>query len=598
MPEKNSVTSRIQKKLLNPAHRGCCMEIKWKPSGGQVFWFVVAAVMFVNVFHPFLWGPDEPREAEIARQIYFNGNFVTPHFCSLPFVEKPPLYYDLVAGMFFLTGGPSAEAARFVSACLGLLMLAGVYALGARLFGKRCAAVSVLLLIGMPQFYRASHWILLDIGVGAFCTLALGCFTLYVCKEGEGGGRRLLTAFYLSLAAAFLTKSLIGVLSVGAVIGAFILIRRRWRLIGEFLFSPSIFCFLVPVLLWVWLFYRDGGIYYLHEHFVNNTVGRFLHKDLTLPGSPVLFSDVGNSSPWYFYLNRLPSMLGLSALLLPFAVGAAWSNGGVGGGTPSPAKKAPRRKKVLAFLFRDSGEAGAGEKDCFLILLLWLLLPPVLLSFSAIKEVTYVLPSQAAAALLIGVWLDRRVAREGEWAGAGILLGAVLCSCAIAPFSWTGYWIAMGLVLAAGAVRLLLSLHRRAPEKVLFAVLALVICGVVIGNTPQQIRRTRQNRKCFIELAGAVWQEVGPRRLAILGGDETLRGSIPFYGNRDVVAIPGEEKMMEAMRKDPELCVLIPKRRYKHAGNDQRFREALRGKRAHPLEFPRLVDSFILFLPR
>ncbi len=569
----------------------------WKPSEGKLFRLTVVIVMMVNVFHPFLWGPDEPREAEIARQVYRSGNFVTPQFCSLPFVEKPPLYYDLVAGMFFLTGGPSPEAARFVSACLGLLMLAAVYGLANRLFGKRCAVISVLLLLGMPQFYRAAHWILLDIGLGAFCTLALALFTFYVCRGKRPG---LFPAFYLTLAAAFLTKGVIGIFCIAAVAGTYILIRRRWKLIGEFLLTPSILFFLLPVLLWVLLLYREGGIYYLHEHFINNTVGRFLHKDLTLPGSPILFADVGNDSPWYFYLNRLPSMLGAATLLLPFSLAAAWFHCGFGRIPLLPGGEAPRWKRWLFFLFRDSGGTRPEEREYSLLLLLWLLLPPVLLSFSAIKEVTYVILSYAAAALLIGAWLDRRLpASAAAWTlpAAGILLGAVLCSTVLARFTLAGYWVGMGVVLAAGAGWCLWGFVRRAPVKVVVAVLSLIICGVLIGNTPQLMRRTRQNRKCFLEFSAAVGQEVGERRLAILGGDETLRGSIPFYGDRDVVALAQADILLKAMQRDPELCVLMPKQHWNFVKGEPQFIKILRRKRIHSPDFPRLMDTFYLILP-
>ena len=52
----------------------------------------IAVAMMVNVSHSYLWGPDEPREAEIARETLVKRNFVTPHLDGLPFLEKPPLY--------------------------------------------------------------------------------------------------------------------------------------------------------------------------------------------------------------------------------------------------------------------------------------------------------------------------------------------------------------------------------------------------------------------------------------------------------------------------------------------------------------------------
>ena len=61
------------------------------------------------------WTPDEPREAEISREMWLAPS-VVPSLNDAAFVEKPPLYYWTVASVFALVGGQSAVAARAVSA--------------------------------------------------------------------------------------------------------------------------------------------------------------------------------------------------------------------------------------------------------------------------------------------------------------------------------------------------------------------------------------------------------------------------------------------------------------------------------------------------
>ena len=39
-----------------------------------------------------LWTPDEPREAEISREMWLAPS-VVPTLNGRPFIEKPPLYY-------------------------------------------------------------------------------------------------------------------------------------------------------------------------------------------------------------------------------------------------------------------------------------------------------------------------------------------------------------------------------------------------------------------------------------------------------------------------------------------------------------------------
>ena len=108
-----------------------------------------------------------------------------------------------------------------------------------------------------------------------------------------------------------------GVFHIGLIIGVFILIRRRWELLKRMLSPLPMLMFLIPVGVWIYLFYREGGVYFLHEHFINNTIGRFFHIQLKMKGSLIALSDIGNDSPWYFYLERTPVMFAFSMAFLP-----------------------------------------------------------------------------------------------------------------------------------------------------------------------------------------------------------------------------------------------------------------------------------------
>ena len=127
--------------------------------------------------------------------------------------------------------------------------------------------------------------------------------------------------FFFFAGAAFLTKGVVTSVYIGIVILPWMLLCRKgfpFRLNWTMLF------FAVPVGVWLVLFYREGGVYYLHEHFINNIFGRFFHVDLTLPGSPVTISDVGNSSPVTFYFERMPNMFGAVFVLVPLILGTAY----------------------------------------------------------------------------------------------------------------------------------------------------------------------------------------------------------------------------------------------------------------------------------
>ncbi len=78
---------------------------------------IILLAMCSDVHHNFLWGPDEPRDAEISREVLLGNHWVVTRLCNLPFLEKPPLYYDLTALVFKATGIIAPWSARLVPLC-------------------------------------------------------------------------------------------------------------------------------------------------------------------------------------------------------------------------------------------------------------------------------------------------------------------------------------------------------------------------------------------------------------------------------------------------------------------------------------------------
>ncbi len=61
-----------------------------------------------------LWSPDEPRYAEVAREVYETGSFLVLHQSAAPYADKPPLFFWL-AGLFGAVSGWSELALRLPS---------------------------------------------------------------------------------------------------------------------------------------------------------------------------------------------------------------------------------------------------------------------------------------------------------------------------------------------------------------------------------------------------------------------------------------------------------------------------------------------------
>src|SRR5262245_25739746 len=106
-----------------------------------------AILLFTGLGRADLFNPDEPREAEMAREMLVSGDHVVPRLNGEPFLEKPPLFYWLVVTAYRAAGGPSEAAARVVPAIAGLLCLLMTWILARRILGETTALLAALILL-------------------------------------------------------------------------------------------------------------------------------------------------------------------------------------------------------------------------------------------------------------------------------------------------------------------------------------------------------------------------------------------------------------------------------------------------------------------
>lgn len=77
-------------------------------------------LMMVNLDNVDLSGPDEPRYAEVAREMVERNDYLVLHFNGKKYSDKPPLYFWLIAAFSRLSGGVNEVAARMPSALAGV----------------------------------------------------------------------------------------------------------------------------------------------------------------------------------------------------------------------------------------------------------------------------------------------------------------------------------------------------------------------------------------------------------------------------------------------------------------------------------------------
>jgi len=89
----------------------------------QVGLLVVFTILlyFTNLGQWDLWNPDEPRYAEVAREMVVNGDWVLMHYNGNVYPDKPPLFFWLVGLSSFFFQGFTSFSVRLPAAFFGPL---------------------------------------------------------------------------------------------------------------------------------------------------------------------------------------------------------------------------------------------------------------------------------------------------------------------------------------------------------------------------------------------------------------------------------------------------------------------------------------------
>jgi 4-amino-4-deoxy-L-arabinose transferase-like glycosyltransferase len=162
--------------------------------------------------------------AEIAREWLRAGGALPLTLSGVPYVDKPPLLYALLAAAF-AAAGPGETAARLVSALAALAAVAATAWLGARLAGPRTGFVAGLALLGSVGFFAYGRYVRPDALFVA--ALALG-FALALSGVADGRPARVaagLAAFGL----AALAKDPLGALAPPVTLGVALALAGRAR---------------------------------------------------------------------------------------------------------------------------------------------------------------------------------------------------------------------------------------------------------------------------------------------------------------------------------------------------------------------------------
>lgn len=235
-----------------------------------------------------LWVQDEARYGEVVREMLAGGNWLVPQLNGMPYPDKPPLYFWIVAGLGGLIG-QGELAFRLVSTLSTLLAGLGVYRLGNAMLGRQggyWAAMlfgSALLTLIVGQIVRMD---MLLAATTAFAWFSLQRFTVEPC-------RRWLLGFWVLCALSLAIKGPIALLFTLVPGMVWMLVMRGFSGMAALRPLLGLLAIIGMVLAWVAAVILDGQGEYLstiwHEQLVGRAVNSWSHKE-----------------PVYFYVLLLP----------------------------------------------------------------------------------------------------------------------------------------------------------------------------------------------------------------------------------------------------------------------------------------------------
>ncbi|HEV2178184.1 MAG TPA: phospholipid carrier-dependent glycosyltransferase [Terriglobia bacterium] len=261
---------------------------------------VAACLFFVGLGRLPLLEPDEGRNAEVAREMAVGGDWITPHFDSLPYLDKPALYFWLVAGSFRMFGA-SEWAARMPSALAALATLLLAWFLARRMSGRAASLGAGIVLAASPLFVIFARQVIFDMTLAFFVTLAMTCF--WLVEESRFTRPWLELVLFASSGLAAITKGPVGFLLPFLSILAYEAIRGRMHDLKKLRWGRGLAVFCAASLPWflaVSIRHPDFPRY----AFWDESLLRFASGHAHRGGGPFYYIPVflGGFLPWSFLL--------------------------------------------------------------------------------------------------------------------------------------------------------------------------------------------------------------------------------------------------------------------------------------------------------
>ena len=513
---------------------------------------VVVPLFSLGLSNHGLWSADEPRVAEIGREMALTGNWAVPTLNQRPFLEEPPLYYASLA-LTFKVFGVSDKVARIPSALFAFGAVLIVFFMANLLFGPRVALLSGLILATSGEYFRVAHWVIVDGALTFFVMGALYSFIMGYLSETNRKKLICYILFYISCTLAFYTKGFIGVVIPGLSILAFLIIEKNFKEIIKMRLWLGVLIFLAMTLPWFIALWQQAGTEYLNVFFVHNHLQRFFPGSLA---GKISGDASGHHNPFYYYITEFPSgFLLWSILIIP----------------------------VLFHAFSKSGKSGNADilsEKGTLFAKCWFFTGIIFLSIASTKRTLYLMPIFASVAMLTASYIDSTIKSPQLLTKIGkifcwvftivfFLIGLVLTPIyfyveKLYTIHLSGTYlvpiIALSVFIIALSCAAIRYFQQRDLKKYWISMNVSIILMLLFAVTV--VIPVMDDYKSFVPFCKQI-DTIVPSGGRIYGyqPDETMRGAVPFYTGRNVIEMEDLQDIEPLLKKNEPFFIMIRDKR-------------------------------------
>ena len=464
---------------------------------------------------------DEARYAEIAREMYVTGDWITPRYNGYKYFEKPPLQMWATSVVFEIFGVGNWQA-RLWSALTGFLTIVFVGITSTKLFNSRVGWLSSIILASSPMWIIAGHLSSLDIALSSFLAAALCSLLLSQHSENSNTQRNWVWLCWAFMALAVLSKGLIGIVLPSLVLIFYCISIWDWKILNQIRIISGSLIFLIITAPWFVLVSIKNPefleFFFIHEHFQ-----RFAQNSHNRNG------------PIYFFIPLL--LVGI----LPWVP-----------------------QLPMAFM-----SAIKRTKNSYLVnrlLICWVVVIFVFFSISSSKLPGYIIPIFPAIAILIAKYLDsiKYESFVTLWRFQTIFFAALgLAGFYFLPeidnqarpdefdaYNQYAYWIAAALL--AMIVFSLIALLKKTlsfQEKIATYACGFFLCSMIAGTGHETLDRASSG----IELAKQIKSSV-PKGINFYS-IQTMDNTLPFYLGITMTMVQNPYEFEFGIKQEPHLWI-------------------------------------------